>query len=214
LNNQSDVDLFESLDIEKIFDFRMPPERELRPLKLNVATPPKVVELPISAGNMGSYLSELKGVQPPAGAIKIRMTQWYTDMVTEALPAYQTMFQHLALMEGGALVICNTGKDRSGMAAGLILAALGVPPDIVTEDFMLSAWAYRDVELAMKRYLGAHPLGADMGFMAEVFTVYPEYIESFRTQSAKMAGSNDGFLDQCLDMDKDVYQNLRDKFTE
>jgi len=214
LNNQSDIDRFESLDIEKIFDFRTPEERALRPLKLDLASPPEVIELPISAGNMGSYLTELKGNHPPAGAIKTRMAQWYTDMVLEALPAYQAMFQHLTQMEGGVLVICNTGKDRSGMAAGLILAALGVPGDTITEDFMLSAWAFRDVDVAIKRYLRAHPLGADMGFMAEVFTVYPEYIESFRTQAAAMAGSFDGFLDQCLNMDAVALRNLRDKFTE
>ena len=135
LNNPSDIERFERLNIKTLFDFRMPEERKLRPLKLEVASPPEVIELPISSGNMGSYLTELKGYHPPAGAIKTRMTQWYTNMPVEALPSYQIMFQHLSQTEGGSLVICNTGKDRSGMAAGLILAALGVPADIITTDF-------------------------------------------------------------------------------
>lgn len=214
LNTPADTERFERLNIERVFDFRMPEERQLRPLKLDISSPPEVVELQISSGSMGSYLHELKGRYPPGGAIKTRMTQWYKDMPEEALPAYKTMFQHLAGIEGGSLVICNTGKDRSGMAAGLILAALGVPKDTITDDFMLSAWAYRDVELAMKMYLGAHPLGAGTGFMSEVFTVYEDYIDGFRNRVAEMAGSLDAFLEQCLGLDDATLTNLRARFTE
>ncbi|MBQ60811.1 MAG: hypothetical protein CMQ19_01920 [Gammaproteobacteria bacterium] len=214
LNEPADFERFEALSITNIFDFRMPEEREKRPLNPDVAQRPDIHELQISSGNMGSYLTGLKGRKPEPGDIKTRMTQWYNEMPDEGISAYQTMFRHLEDSDGGGLVICNTGKDRTGMAAGLILAALGVPDEIINDDFMLSAWAYRDVEMAMKRYLGTHPLGVDTGYMSEVFTVYPEYIDAFRARVAEMAGTYDLFFEQYLGLTDESRQKLRQKYTE
>ena len=214
LNGPADIERFERLNITNIFDFRMPEERDRRPLNPDVERQPDIHELQISAGNMGQYLTELKGRKPESGAIKIRMTKWYMEMPDQAISAYKTMFQQLEQSDGGGLVLCNTGKDRSGMAAGLILAALGVTEAVIKDDFMLSAWAYRDVETAMKRYLGDHPLGSDTSYMSEVFTVYPEYIDAFRARAAEMAGSLELFLEEHLGLTDESRQKLRQKFTE
>ena len=48
---------------------------------------------------------------------------------------YQTM------LESGALPLlfhCAAGKDRTGIVAGVLLAALGVPPETIAEDYALS----------------------------------------------------------------------------
>jgi len=51
---------------------------------------------------------------------------------------FRTLFRHL-LDEGTPLVFhCAAGKDRTGIAAALILSALGVPRKIVIEDYMLT----------------------------------------------------------------------------
>ena len=214
LNEPADRERFESLGITTVFDFRVPDERERRPLTLEVTSPPEIVELDIAAGNMGSYLRELKGEHPPAGAIKVRMTSWYEEMADTAMPQYQNLFQDLAENEGASMVLCNTGKDRSGMAAGLILAALGVSDQTIMEDFLLSAWAYRDVESARKRYLGGHPIGGDTAYLSEVFTVYPEYIDAFRAKAEAKAGSFSAYLEEHLGLDNAALKNLRARLTE
>ncbi|MEN9631176.1 MAG: hypothetical protein RJA10_4404, partial [Pseudomonadota bacterium] len=38
---------------------------------------------------------------------------------------------------------CTAGKDRTGVAAALILLALGVPRDVVLQDYLLSNELYR-----------------------------------------------------------------------
>ena len=37
-----------------------------------------------------------------------------------------------------ALIHCNHGKDRTGVAVAITLRALGVPPETVMEDYLLS----------------------------------------------------------------------------
>lgn len=40
--------------------------------------------------------------------------------------------------EGGVLIHCHAGKDRTGLAVALLLTAVGVPAAIVAEDYALS----------------------------------------------------------------------------
>ena len=44
---------------------------------------------------------------------------------------------------GGVLVHCAAGKDRTGLVVAMVLSALGVPPDIVAEDYALTAASLR-----------------------------------------------------------------------
>lgn len=63
------------------------------------------------------------------------------EMVTSesALNAYQNMFSLLLKDNILPLVFhCQGGKDRTGWAAVLILAALGVPDDIIMDDYLLT----------------------------------------------------------------------------
>lgn len=50
-----------------------------------------------------------------------------------------------ALLEPGglpAVVGCAAGKDRTGVAIGLLLSAVGVPDDVIVADYVLSAEAF------------------------------------------------------------------------
>ncbi len=49
------------------------------------------------------------------------------------------------LQPGGlpAIVGCAAGKDRTGVAVALVLSAVGVPADVVVDDYCLSAVAFR-----------------------------------------------------------------------
>jgi protein-tyrosine phosphatase len=70
------------------------------------------------------------------------------------------------LSEGGALpalVHCSAGKDRTGIVIALILAALGVPDEVIAADYGLSA-AYLDSENTpvIAQLQASTGLGADL----------------------------------------------------
>ena len=40
--------------------------------------------------------------------------------------------------EGGVLVHCHAGKDRTGLVVALLLAVAGVAPEVIAADYALS----------------------------------------------------------------------------
>lgn len=74
-----------------------------------------------------------------ADSVRAMMTQGYRTMPKELAPQYREMFARLIAPHKGAVVVnCTAGKDRTGIAAALILTALGVPYKTVREDYLLS----------------------------------------------------------------------------
>jgi protein-tyrosine phosphatase len=76
------------------------------------------------------------------------MLAGYRELPFALAPAYRQLF---ACLRDGAVPLlfnCTGGKDRTGLAAALVLGALGVPRDTVIEDYLLTnrlrrwpAWA-------------------------------------------------------------------------
>lgn len=53
-------------------------------------------------------------------------------------PAFKSIFAALLDSHTPIIVHCSAGQDRTGLAIGLILAALEIPRDLIFEDFLLS----------------------------------------------------------------------------
>ena len=62
----------------------------------------------------------------------------YTASLAFSNESYKFMFDCLLAGEAPMLFHCSNGKDRTGVAAMLILLALGIPEEIVKEDYMQS----------------------------------------------------------------------------
>jgi len=67
----------------------------------------------------------------------------YSDWLTELRPQLRQMFQALLRHDGAVIVHCSAGQDRTGIATALILFALGVPQNVIVDDYLLSAY-YRE----------------------------------------------------------------------
>jgi len=65
-------------------------------------------------------------------------------------PSYREMFE--ALLDGHVplIVHCSAGQDRTGVAVGLVLTALGIPRPVICEDYLLST-QYRRTHNEMDR---------------------------------------------------------------
>ncbi len=75
--------------------------------------------------------------------VQALMQDLYRALVTAQAPRYAEMFA-LLLQDDTPLVLhCTAGKDRTGVAAALILLALGVPRPVVLQDYLLTNRHYR-----------------------------------------------------------------------
>jgi protein-tyrosine phosphatase len=214
LASAEDEDRFAAAGIRRIFDFRSPPERQKRPLSGKVARQADIVELGISPGSMGPYLLSLRDL--PAAQVDCRgaMTRMHYEMLTEGTPRFRQFFQHLAASEGPVMIMCSTGKDRTGVASALLLSALGVPRETIFEDYMISAEVYRGKELDFARSHGLEALGVDLDLVKDVFTVHPDYLEAVWRRIDETAGSMDRFLAEAMGLDADGRRRLQDVFLE
>ena len=62
-------------------------------------------------------------------------------------PLYRRFFRILLQGDGAVLWHCSAGKDRAGVAALLVLSALGVPEDDAVADYMLTGvYTAREIE--------------------------------------------------------------------
>ncbi|RYE42556.1 MAG: tyrosine-protein phosphatase [Hyphomicrobiales bacterium] len=70
------------------------------------------------------------------------MQDTYRAFVADNAQQFASLFAHL--LEGDAPLVfhCTAGKDRTGFAAALILSALGVPRDVVMQDYLLTNSLY------------------------------------------------------------------------
>lgn len=66
------------------------------------------------------------------------MIAGYRELPFEQAAAYRQLFKHLKAGEVPLIFNCTAGKDRTGMAAALVLSTLGVEKDLIIEDYALT----------------------------------------------------------------------------
>jgi protein-tyrosine phosphatase len=144
----ADMEKLTALNLENAYDLRTAEESEKRPDEL----PPGVnyVWLDVLADSPQAGPAQLEKVmQDPkaanealgGGKVEEAFRQSYREFVS--LPSAQREFGKLFLGLGDeeqlpAVFHCTTGKDRTGWAAAALLTLLGVPEDVVMEDYLRS----------------------------------------------------------------------------
>lgn len=126
--------------------------------------------------------------------------------------AYRQFFQIL-LKAGGESVLwhCVQGKDRTGIAAYLLLAALGASEDDAREDYFLTNEALgREYEQLVQKGRDAR----ELAFMKVVLYVFPECLDEFLSRVRELYGGTDGYLRKCLGLTDRDFELLRGWYTE
>ncbi|MDR0602155.1 MAG: tyrosine-protein phosphatase [Treponema sp.] len=132
--SEGDRAVLEQLGIAAVVDFRSGEEKEKSP-DCAIGTVRLRVELPIDAGSMIA-LSREGGDASGEGL----MEKLYRRLAEDARPHYREFFAILAYGQNTPLLFhCSAGKDRTGLAAALLLLALGVEREQAYRDYLLSA---------------------------------------------------------------------------
>ncbi len=130
-----------ALGLGQAFDFRGVDERAATPYDLpgvvqhTLAIEPSVVQRLQDLTAAGSTLT--------AAITAELMRELYRSLVSEQADRFAEMFEHLLQADVPAVIHCTAGKDRTGIAAALILSALGVSRDWVLQDYLLTNRHYK-----------------------------------------------------------------------
>lgn len=125
-----DLDVFDALNIETIYDLRRSDEREEhpgpRPSVHHVVPSRRVAE-----ADLATLRSRADGERWLLGD--------YTTMLDDGAVAFGRLLSELASARGPVVVHCHGGKDRTGMSSALLLGALGVSRDDILDDYELTS---------------------------------------------------------------------------
>lgn len=135
----TDVDhaYLETLGIRTVCDFRDKNERATEPAVWPAGHAPQVLEDDYHM-DMGGIGKTAPGHVPTVTEARAAIAGLYPRLLRQFNGQYRRMFAELLAGHAPLAFNCTAGKDRTGVAAALLLTALGVPRATVIEDYTLS----------------------------------------------------------------------------
>ena len=136
-----DAAVLRSLGVKSAFDFRGTGERAEA---LCVMPEITVHSLPVEPTVVAALRTIAANGTPLSAehAVEV-MRDSYRSYVQQNTPRYRTLFAHLLEDRAPLVIHCTAGKDRTGFACALILHTLGVPDEVISEDYLLTNRFYR-----------------------------------------------------------------------
>ena len=153
----------------------------------------------------------MTAVADPAAApddVRAAMLALYAAMPETLAPAFGALFEAALACRGAVLVQCALGKDRTGAAMALLLAAAGVPRAAILADYLQSNGA-RDALYAalVRRNPGRTPPPDAM--VAPMLMADPAYLQAFWARLDADHGGEAGYLSGTLGLGADAIGALR-----
>lgn len=231
LDNISDEDaqkLKEQYNLKSVIDFRMDSERKSEPDK-DIAGVENiwisVMELDMSNPEIKETMKKMASIKDDKIQVLIEYStigdlgELYKKILTSesGQKGFAQFFDILLENDGGAVLWhCTHGKDRTGLAAALLLSALGVDEDTIVKDFELSNVPYTE----QREYLYNEALkrGCDeqRAYMVSLLTtgVDGEHLTKAFDVVKTQYGSIHDYLNNQLGVSDEDIQILRDKYLE
>ncbi|MCV6627410.1 MAG: tyrosine-protein phosphatase [Cellvibrionaceae bacterium] len=217
-----DMAALSGLGVNTLVDFRGSDERQSEPTQWPV---PGVNVLQWDYRLDKSVFAELfrPGQDLSAEFFEQLMVTGYRDMVETQRPHYAALFEQLSSADDGVLFHCTAGKDRTGIAAAVLLTALGVERELVLRDFMLSDQYYRQYPEKIAGWGDDHDAQDPMlklfknlppETLAPLTGVRPSYLEAAFAQMEADYGSVMNYVRDGLGVDEAQLQQLRQRLLE
>jgi protein-tyrosine phosphatase len=133
----ADYSYLQKRGIRTVCDFRDTAERTREPTLWPAGQKPKVLS--------DDYTLDVNAMKLPGDPstwtheqVVTAMTATYPQLLDQFNGQYARMFAELLAGDAPLAFHCTAGKDRTGVAAALLLTALGVPRATIVEDYLLS----------------------------------------------------------------------------
>ena len=208
-----DLVVLDRLGVGVVVDLRGESEALEAPNRLDgpVAAPIERVHLPMGEGGQGvqRWIDQVA-----SGAIDEITVGDVVAIYLAHLESYALFFGSVvrraaATTERPLLVHCTAGKDRTGLAAALILASLGVADADILDDYELTN-RYRSVARVGELRGELAAAGADIDRMLPYFTARRGVMAATLAELRARHGSVEGYLTGPGGLDPAILDALRD----
>lgn len=201
---ESDRAQLAALGLARSFDFRGVAERAATPYQL-----PGAVQHPLSIEpTVVQRLQDLAaaGSQVTVPVVQDLMADLYRALVLDQSHRFAELFHHLLAADAPVVFHCTAGKDRTGVAAALILLALGVPRAVVDADYLLTNEHYRRPPTP--------PSDTPPDALKVLWTVRPSFLDAAFAAIERDHGGVDRYLRQRLGLGDAALAQLAKHYLE
>ena len=208
------IDQIKRLGIKRIYDFRTEAEALKLPSRFPESTAEATVTLPIQHGEFEptSVFDRIKNGDCDWISEEF-MLQGYIESIERFPQVWHRLFHDL--LEAGnrpLLFHCTGGKDRTGVAAALLLLALGVPVATVVSDYGLSDGYNAEVRRSIYDHL--RPYGVEIAKVEPYFTAPESRLRSLLAYIRDRYGTAADYLSRRAGVDRKTIAGLRKALLE
>ncbi|MGE0487277.1 MAG: tyrosine-protein phosphatase [Gammaproteobacteria bacterium] len=189
--SRADLERLETLAVRTVIDLRYDEERARAPDRLPPGRPPRFLHRGLHPrGSVELFTQVNRGLADGARAHAL-MCDNYARIPFEHADAFGDILAELLRDDGAAFLIhCTSGKDRTGIAVALILGALGVPREVIVEDFELSNCEHQPVDVFTER---ARPDAIEV-----VMSAHGDFVRASLDAIDRRCGDLETYLDEWL----------------
>lgn len=194
----SEIKQLHALGIVCVHDLRTTKERRHQPTTWHEGSPTEMIvrNYEISAGVLKNLI---KRGNATSGEVAGHMHAIYRDLLQEQSENYAGLFR--CLIEGKVPLAfnCTAGKDRTGIAAALILSALGVSRKDVMADYALTnEFVDELIDLMRQDEDYSHWLSEQPEAAYPLLRAEPLYLAGMFHELENRFGGLENYLDQIL----------------
>jgi protein-tyrosine phosphatase len=210
-----DFQKLEEIGVKTVIDLRTEKEHNKSPTVWLGESPPRFLHFPIGDAENDWFRAQSRMMKKPRfteDQSLEHMIAGYRMIADEGPDSFQKLMDVVLDQSNWPILIhCSAGKDRAGVAAALILEALGVDRNTIMEEYLLSNEISRAEEKAVLlaergnnsrslKKLRRSPT-ADAWF--PIVGVRPEMLEAFYSSVDERYGSMEAFLTE-MGIDQDA----------
>lgn len=199
-----DARTFQQLGVTRTFDFRGTGERAAVPYDLPGVTQHALPIEPTVVQRMKDLLDAGETVTP-AHTVEL-MQHTYRAFVHDNATRFRALFSHLLESDAPLVFHCTAGKDRTGFAAALILLALGVPRELVRQDYLITNRVIRQPPLVQS------VLPPEV--LAVLWRVQPDFLDAALQAVDADHGGIDRYLQRRLGLGPAALRTLADRYLQ
>jgi protein-tyrosine phosphatase len=220
--SDEDVEAFRELGIRTVFDLRTEAERTADPDRTLDGVDEVVLDILKDSTNAApAHLKELLSDPTAAaemlgvGKAVVLFERGYREIVAlpSALAGYRRFFEDVVQEpRRPALFHCTTGKDRTGWAAAATLLLLGVPRELVVQEYLLTNTQL--LPALQPLFDGFQTAGGDPDLLRPVLGVQTDYLDAALDEMRQRFGTIEGYFADGLGIDADAQAALRAALVE
>jgi protein-tyrosine phosphatase len=213
----TDLKLLSTLGLYLIMDFRADHEREHEPDRLPEEMSGRLVEIPILDSSTkiwhdsrDEFVKNMKNIDPAK-----YMTQTNKELAIRFVHQMRHFIGKLLSADGRPILFhCAVGKDRTGFAAAILLRILGIPQEVVMQDYLLTNQYIMPAQqrnmVILRLMKGKVFADAVKGFME----ARPEYLAAAFDAIDSEYGSFDAYVYKGLALSTDQIESLKKLYLE